>query len=163
MSNVLGSHLFWASTLVPEYGARALVAMHGNRSIARILSDPTPYDQHDQYGDLREHDGAAGLKPPDIRGGESCQDRYKPHGGARNTCLPPTTGDDKCAGDWYCHHRAHDQGAYGARCDGDGECAGEDKAHVDKTRAHAGDTSRTLIKCHPKELTRKQKSIGDNT
>ena len=127
MSNVLGSNLFWASTLVPEYGARALVAMHGSSSIARILSDPTPYDQHDQYGDLREHDGAAGLKPPDLRGGESCQDRYKPHGGARNTCLPPTTGDDKCTGDRYRHHRAYDQGAYGARCDGDGECAGVPK------------------------------------
>lgn len=47
MSNVLGSNLFCASMLVPEYGAWALVAMHGNRSIERILSDPAPYDQHD--------------------------------------------------------------------------------------------------------------------
>ena len=61
MSNVLGSNLFWASMFVFEYGAWALVAMHGNRSIACILSDPTPYDQHDQYGDLCEHDGATGL------------------------------------------------------------------------------------------------------
>lgn len=47
MSNVLDSNLFWASMFVFEYGAWALVAMHGNRSIACILSDPTPYDQHD--------------------------------------------------------------------------------------------------------------------